>query len=953
MYQRRFKFLPILLTLLISIGAIIAFSGESYTYAEAYNEDFNLYAKAQSKHIREEIYTKEIMSENQKYNKYYIPTEEVSIYDELSTTPATEEMATISGTVYLPDGEVAPKGGIYVYLYAETYGNKQYNHNITIPEGSNSAEYSIKVPKDHVVSVYIIRFIAFPNQGNLNYIDEGYYNADKTVMTRENATVIDIDENDNIKDIDITLLKSVKIEGTLSMPVGDTADEYIQVEIMASCDETRDTYSEWFRLSNNKSKINYSINIPEELANNKWLVSYNISENTTEYSYASTGYYSVNGTVIDMKDATPITLSDEGAQNINMEFIPSEDVIIKDSVDILIKGISNISRYDIGIFYKHEGGYYEDVMYSDVGDNIIFENQGKNTKISIIGLDWDLTDKYYMWISNQNYNDNINTVLNLEITEDKKNETITIDPSNLNATIDNIDIEIADDELKIKNLALSYILPDGETLGMIGSFHNVKDKVTLPTGHYRIQVVAEDSTKSYNLFIEDFEVIPGQNNIRFDANSITKLNIDSSKIEDKYRLIKYTAFPMPFNSVYVSSISEDKIPHISKLDYGHISFNLLDRKGWSYEFESSTSNATNGISINIDDNITGVFELPDQTYIPGRHYYFSEYLLLKDSYNNKIRRVNDELLYKYDIFEWNMTFSDGKGYTYKARSRFNYPYFIMPNKTGIFNLEAVTNYTGTRDKTPSNLDVRLTTQIVIGEAGPVVPVTGVKLDKSVLNMNIGEKLTLNATVFPNNATNKLLTWSSGNKSVATVDQLGQVTAKGEGTTTIYVTTVDGQYTASCKVNVKDPTIYVEGVSIKNSITLNIGNEYTLEPVVYPEDAWNKSVNFELIEGDNIIELDTVTGKIIALASGSAKVLITTEDGGFKTECTITVIDLSDEKPDGGKTIVIGDEAYTWDYLFQNRQLLSKALNQPDIEVYVKLSNNIYVDKNGNLIFMED
>lgn len=78
---------------------------------------------------------------------------------------------------------------------------------------------------------------------------------------------------------------------------------------------------------------------------------------------------------------------------------------------------------------------------------------------------------------------------------------------------------------------------------------------------------------------------------------------------------------------------------------------------------------------------------------------------------------------------------------------------------------------------------------------PTVSVTGVTLS-SIPEMEEGGTYQLTATITPDNATNKNVTWSSSDGTVATVDANGLVTAIAEGTFTITVTTVDGGFTAS-------------------------------------------------------------------------------------------------------------------------------------------------------------
>jgi Bacterial surface proteins containing Ig-like domains len=95
-----------------------------------------------------------------------------------------------------------------------------------------------------------------------------------------------------------------------------------------------------------------------------------------------------------------------------------------------------------------------------------------------------------------------------------------------------------------------------------------------------------------------------------------------------------------------------------------------------------------------------------------------------------------------------------------------------------------------------------TCSVVVTKAEPTtVSVTEITLDKTTLTLDVGEFKTLVPTIKPGNATNKAVTWSSSDTSVATVDSNGKVTAKSEGTTTITVTTKDGNKKDTCVVTV--------------------------------------------------------------------------------------------------------------------------------------------------------
>ena len=107
--------------------------------------------------------------------------------------------------------------------------------------------------------------------------------------------------------------------------------------------------------------------------------------------------------------------------------------------------------------------------------------------------------------------------------------------------------------------------------------------------------------------------------------------------------------------------------------------------------------------------------------------------------------------------------------------------------------------------------------------GETVSVENVTLNKSTLTLEIGEEETLTATITPNNATDKRVTWESSDKGVATVSN-GKVRAVANGRTTISATTVDGEKTAICEVTVIAST----GLTFK---TLSIDEENNVKGTV--------------------------------------------------------------------------------------------------------------------------
>lgn len=175
-------------------------------------------------------------------------------------------------------------------------------------------------------------------------------------------------------------------------------------------------------------------------------------------------------------------------------------------------------------------------------------------------------------------------------------------------------------------------------------------------------------------------------------------------------------------------------------------------------------------------------------------------------------------------------------------------------------------------------------------------VIGVQLSKEKMTLKPEASKRLTATVLPENAANKNVTWSSSDENVAKVNKNGRVTAVAEGNAVITVTTEEGNFKASCKVTVKanaPEEIDVESVSLdKTTLTLKPGTSDTLSATVAPEDATDKSLRWTS-SNTNVATVDA-TGKVSAVADGTAVITASTVDGGFTAQCTVTV---SEDKPE--------------------------------------------------------
>lgn len=192
-------------------------------------------------------------------------------------------------------------------------------------------------------------------------------------------------------------------------------------------------------------------------------------------------------------------------------------------------------------------------------------------------------------------------------------------------------------------------------------------------------------------------------------------------------------------------------------------------------------------------------------------------------------------------------------------------------------------------------------------------VSSVSVSPSCKKVTIGSSFYLHETVCPTNATNKCVTWSSSNTSVATVNPCsGMVMAHKEGTATIYATATDGSgKRGGCTVTVNAP-VSVTGVTIcPTSITMNVAEIFTLSAGVCPVNATNKSVIW-CSSDESVAEVDMRTGRVTAKKAGNVTITVTTVDGGYQDSmelkvviCTVTI------KDDGNYSKIIFNDGKIW------------------------------------------
>lgn len=195
---------------------------------------------------------------------------------------------------------------------------------------------------------------------------------------------------------------------------------------------------------------------------------------------------------------------------------------------------------------------------------------------------------------------------------------------------------------------------------------------------------------------------------------------------------------------------------------------------------------------------------------------------------------------------------------------------VSPNDTYSDRSATITFRSGTATKS-----------LTVKQSGKAVsPVESVTLDPASISLEIEGTAILKATITPEDATDKTITWSSTKPEIASVDNNGKVTAIAGGNTTI--TAKAGEKEATCKVTV---TVPVESIVLdRTEITLEEGQTTTLVATVNPKSATDKSVTWSTTNASAAL-IDT-KGLVTAVAEGTA--IITAQAGSKEARCLVTV-----------------------------------------------------------------
>ncbi|WP_419154676.1 Ig-like domain-containing protein [Weissella bombi] len=244
-----------------------------------------------------------------------------------------------------------------------------------------------------------------------------------------------------------------------------------------------------------------------------------------------------------------------------------------------------------------------------------------------------------------------------------------------------------------------------------------------------------------------------------------------------------------------------------------------------------------------------------------------------------------------------------------------------------------------------------TKELTINVKNPIISVTDVAFETGTAEVEVGQSITPNVKVSPENATDKSGSYQSDNSEIATVDQSGKITGIKAGTTAINFIANDGKKKASIAVTVKESTVSVTGIAMAadNATTGETGTNIELNALISPENATNKNINWQLSD-ESLAEFSTTEGDsshriLKLLKAGNVDVTATTEDGGKVAKQSIKITDpivkMTEFEID--KSDLMGDVGNTDELVVSNIQ----PTNTTDKTLDLSLDDSDIVDVHDN------
>ena len=220
-----------------------------------------------------------------------------------------------------------------------------------------------------------------------------------------------------------------------------------------------------------------------------------------------------------------------------------------------------------------------------------------------------------------------------------------------------------------------------------------------------------------------------------------------------------------------------------------------------------------------------------------------------------------------------------------------------------------------------------------------VDVTGVTISTTSTTIYAGSTKTLVATVLPNNATDKAVTWSSSDNTIATVSNNGLVTALTTGATTITVTTHDGGYTASCAVAVEEATVTtlaIVGAPVISAETCNY------DAIADNSEDVTSSAMWSIISGSQYATINPNNGHVTILNGASeSTVTIQAVYAGLTATTNVTLTYVSGAESETTTESTVDIEG--------NTTTVTTTVTEYEDGSSVEVVETVITDAEGNLV----
>ena len=225
---------------------------------------------------------------------------------------------------------------------------------------------------------------------------------------------------------------------------------------------------------------------------------------------------------------------------------------------------------------------------------------------------------------------------------------------------------------------------------------------------------------------------------------------------------------------------------------------------------------------------------------------------------------------------------------------------------------------------------------------PEVKIEKINLSASSTTMKKGDSQKLNVEIYPEDAKNHEIEFTSSNTKVLTVDNSGTVLAVGNGTAKITAKAKENSVSSSLEIQVYTPVIDLE-LNVEQ-LTMQEGDSFIIIPSIYPIDASNKNVKYS-VENQTIAQVSS-DGKITGKSQGTTTVTVTTEDGNITKTITINVVQrIGEDEINWDSSLKVENSMVTgWDATKMTvEQIKNKIQTAYTIEIY-NSKNELLTDK---------